>query len=162
MGTTHSPYGLSTQSQDRQPSRAASEAPLPAWVERLAEDYFLQTHLIQFSSILVSLTCITFNPHIHSRPSNLMVGWWDEMIQQYHQLDGHGFEQALGVSDGQGSLVCCSPWAFKESDTTEQLNQTEPNKLPVFLLWHFTNVIVVFALQLTQQSAICFTLVPQF
>ena len=35
---------------------------------------------------------------------------------------GHGFEQALGVGDGQESLVCCSPWSCKESDTTEQLN----------------------------------------
>ena len=32
------------------------------------------------------------------------------------------FEQALGVGDGQGSLVCCSPWGHKESDTTELLN----------------------------------------
>ena len=32
---------------------------------------------------------------------------------------GHEFEQALGVGDGQGSLVCCSPWGHQESDTTE-------------------------------------------
>ena len=38
-----------------------------------------------------------------------MVGW-------------HEFEQALGVGDGEGSQVCCSPWVCKESDTTEQLN----------------------------------------
>ena len=46
----------------------------------------------------------------------------DEMVGWHHQLDGHEFEQALGVSDGQGSLVCCSPWGRKELDTTEQLN----------------------------------------
>ena len=47
----------------------------------------------------------------------------DKMVGWHHQLDGHdGFEQAPGVSDGQGSLVCCSPWGCKESDTTEQLN----------------------------------------
>ena len=40
----------------------------------------------------------------------------------YHLLDGHEFEQALGVGDGQGGLVCCSPWGHKESDMTEQLN----------------------------------------
>ena len=40
----------------------------------------------------------------------------------HHQLSGHEFEQALRVADGQGSLVCCSPWGLKESDTTEQLN----------------------------------------
>ena len=40
-------------------------------------------------------------------------------------IDGHEFEQAPGAGDGQGSLVCCSPWGCKESDTTEQLNWTE-------------------------------------
>ena len=34
----------------------------------------------------------------------------DEMAGWYHQLNGHEFEQVLGVSDGQGSLACCSPW----------------------------------------------------
>ena len=46
----------------------------------------------------------------------------DEMVGWYHCLYGHEFEQALGVGDGQGSLVCCSPWGRKESDTTEWLN----------------------------------------
>ena len=44
-----------------------------------------------------------------------MVGW-------HHRLNGHEFEQAPGVGDGQGSLACCSPWGRKESDTTERLN----------------------------------------
>jgi len=44
-----------------------------------------------------------------------MVGW-------HHRLDGHEFEQAPGVGDGQGGLVRCSPWGRKESDTTERLN----------------------------------------
>ena len=39
--------------------------------------------------------------------------------------DGHEFEQASGVGDGQGSLVCCSPCGHKESDMTEQLNSTD-------------------------------------
>ena len=46
----------------------------------------------------------------------------DEMVGWHHRLDGHKFEQALGVGDGQGSLECCSPSGCKESDTTEQLN----------------------------------------
>ena len=37
----------------------------------------------------------------------------------YHRLDGHEFEQAPGVGDGQGNLACCSPWGHKELDTTE-------------------------------------------
>ena len=44
-----------------------------------------------------------------------MVGW-------HHRLDGHEFEQALGVGDGQGSLEC---WGRKELDTTERLNWTD-------------------------------------
>ena len=43
----------------------------------------------------------------------------DEMVRWHPQLDGHEFEQVLGVGDGQGSLGFCSPWGCKESDTTE-------------------------------------------
>ena len=43
-----------------------------------------------------------------------MVGW-------HHRLDGHEFEQAPGVGDEQGSLVCCSPWGRKELEASEQL-----------------------------------------
>ena len=45
----------------------------------------------------------------------------DEMVGWHHRLEGHGFEQVLGVGDGQGRLACCSPWGHKESDTTEWL-----------------------------------------
>ena len=48
----------------------------------------------------------------------------DEMVGWHHQLDGHEFEQALGVG-GQRSLACYSPWGLKESDTTKRLNLTE-------------------------------------
>ena len=46
----------------------------------------------------------------------------DEMVGWHHRLDGCEFERAPGVGDGQGSLVCCSPWGCKELDVTEQLN----------------------------------------
>ena len=45
-----------------------------------------------------------------------------EMVGWHHWLNGHEFEQALGVGDGQGVLVCCSPWGHKELDMTEWLN----------------------------------------
>ena len=45
----------------------------------------------------------------------------DEVVAWHHRLNGHEFEQALGDGDGQGSLVCFSPWGCKESDMTEQL-----------------------------------------
>ena len=46
----------------------------------------------------------------------------DEIVGWHHWLDGHEFQQALGVGDGQGSLTCCSSWGCKQLDTTEQLN----------------------------------------
>ena len=42
----------------------------------------------------------------------------DEMAGQHHQLNDHEFEQSMGDSEGQGSLVCCNPWGHKESDMT--------------------------------------------
>ena len=47
----------------------------------------------------------------------------DEMVGWHHQLSGHEFEQPLGDSEGQGSLVCCSPLGYKELDTTKQQQQ---------------------------------------
>ena len=52
----------------------------------------------------------------------------DKMVGWHHRHDEHEFEWAPGVGDGQGSLVCYSPWDHKESDTTEQLNWTEQNR----------------------------------
>ena len=46
----------------------------------------------------------------------------DEMVGWHHQLNGHEFEQAPEVADGQESLVCCSPCSRKEADMTEGLN----------------------------------------
>ena len=44
----------------------------------------------------------------------------DEMVVWHHQLSGHKFEQIPGDSEGQGSLMCCSPWGLKEFNTIEQ------------------------------------------
>ena len=49
----------------------------------------------------------------------------DEMVGWHHRLNGHEFEQAPGDSEGQGSLVCCSPWGLKGYDTTEWLNNKD-------------------------------------
>ena len=46
----------------------------------------------------------------------------DKMVGWHHGLNGHEFEQTQGDGEGQGSLMCCSPWGCKESDTTEQWN----------------------------------------
>ena len=55
-----------------------------------------------------------------------------EMVGWHHRLDGHEFEQAPGVGDRQGSLVCCSPWGRKELDMTEPLNWTEQTRTSFF------------------------------
>ena len=47
-----------------------------------------------------------------------MAGW-------HHRLNGHEFEKTPGDGEGQGSLVCCSPWGHKESDMTERLNNNK-------------------------------------
>ena len=46
----------------------------------------------------------------------------DEIVGWHHRLDGHEFDQALGVGDGQQSLDCCTPWGRKESEMCELLN----------------------------------------
>ena len=51
----------------------------------------------------------------------------DEIIGWHHWLEGHEFEQALGIGDGQGSLASCSPQSHKESDMTKLLKWTELN-----------------------------------
>ena len=70
----------------------------------------------------------------------------DEMVGWHHRLNWHEFEQALGAGDGQGSLVCCSPWGHKKLDMTEQLNWTEtPTGFP-FSFFHFLFSIIFFIL----------------
>ena len=49
----------------------------------------------------------------------------NEMVGRHHRLNGYEFEQALGVGEGQGSLVCCSPWVCKETDTTEKVTELQ-------------------------------------
>ena len=55
----------------------------------------------------------------------------DEMAACHHRLDGYEFEQVAGAGDGQGILACCSPRGHKESDSTVQLNWTEPEIIPL-------------------------------
>ena len=52
----------------------------------------------------------------------------DEMVEWYHWCNGPEFELTLGDSEGQRSLVCCSSWGHKESDTTERLNKWMKSK----------------------------------
>ena len=71
----------------------------------------------------------------------------DKMVGWHHHLDGHEFEQVPGAGDGQGSLVCCSPWDCKESDTIERLNLTELNLSLCVSVSHFGNFHNIFNLK---------------
>ena len=66
----------------------------------------------------------------------------DEMVGWHHWLNGHEFEQAPGVGDGQGSLACYSPWGHKKLDTTEWLNWTEFNNQTTDWIW--INVLFIY------------------
>ena len=57
----------------------------------------------------------------------------NEIVWWHHWLNGHEFEQDPGDNEGQGSLVCCSPWGHKESDTAERLTNNKPGS-PTYLL----------------------------
>ena len=56
----------------------------------------------------------------------------DEMVEWHHSLSGHEFEQTLGNSEGQRSLVCCSSWGHNELDTSERMNNNNKDKLDSF------------------------------
>ena len=61
-----------------------------------------------------------------------------EMVGWYHWLSGCEFKQAPGDGEGQGSLVCCSPWGHRELDTTEGLNNIIIKiweESVIYLLW---------------------------
>ena len=67
----------------------------------------------------------------------------NEMVGLLHWLSGHEFEQAPGVSDEEGTLVCCSPWGHIESDTTVWLNWTKLSELTVLL---FTRLVPLYTI----------------
>ena len=71
----------------------------------------------------------------------------DEMVGWHHQLKGHEFEQTHG--EGQGSLVCCSPWGHRESDTTVT-EQQQPPKIFYLPLIYLVAVFVVFCVWICQ------------
>ena len=75
----------------------------------------------------------------------------DEMIGWHHRLNGPEFEQALGDGEGQGSLVCCSPWGVTKSRTQlRDWTKTYPSShFAIQILYHFT-------LHLTPEANIMF------
>ena len=80
-----------------------------------------------FTTVPIGKT-ILFSGHPFSLHSRWGFHGFSEGTRWHHWLNGHEFEQALGVVDRQGSLVCCSSWGSRESDTTERQNWTEPDQ----------------------------------
>ena len=60
----------------------------------------------------------------------------DEMVGWHHRLNGREFEQTPGESEGQGCLVCCSPWGHRGLDTTERLNKNRKVVLKTIIPLH--------------------------
>ena len=79
----------------------------------------------------------------------------DEMVECHHQLNGHEFEKTPGVGDGQGGLVCCSPWGCKESDMTEQLNWTELNWMFIWIAKWTSSLAALKMNQETGRLSLC-------
>ena len=61
----------------------------------------------------------------------------NEIVEWHHQLNGHEFQQALEIGDGQGSLACCSPWGHKESDMTQWPNNNKKSLKPIMFLYNY-------------------------
>ena len=80
---------------------------------KLQLQYF--DHLMQRANSLEKTLVLAKNEGRRRRGRQEMVGW-------HQQLNGQEFEQTWEDSEGQGSLLCCSPWGRKQSDTTERLN----------------------------------------
>ena len=96
-------------------------------LEEISPDYWLEGQMLKFQyvghlvwrtdSLEKTLTGKDWRQEEKGMTEDKIVGW-------HHWLDGHEFEWAPRVSDGEGSLAFCSPWGCKESDTTEQLNNS--------------------------------------
>ena len=64
----------------------------------------------------------------------------DKMVGWHHQLDGHEFEQTPEAGDGQGCLVCCSPWDSQESSPTPQFKSINSSVLSFLHSPTFTSI----------------------
>ena len=74
------------------------------------------------------------------------------MVRWHHKLSGLEFEQTLGNEEGQGSLVCCSPWDYKDSNMTQQLNYNNEQLL--------YNVILISAVLQSESAIRTYILLP--
>ena len=81
----------------------------------------------------------------------------DEMVGWHHRLNEHEFEQTLGDGERQGSLACCSPWGYKESDMTQRLNNNKWESNGHLLLRHqlkLTSLFIGLGSELSSQLVV--------
>ena len=99
-----------------------------SWTARRSNQSILKENSPDYSleGLMLKLKLQYFGHPIQRADSlekTLMLGKIEsKMVEQHCWLKGYEFEQTLGDGEGQGSLVCCSPWGHKESDMTEWLN----------------------------------------
>ena len=117
------------------------------WTVRKSKESILKEIKLAYSleELMLKLKLQYFG-HLMWRPNSmektLMLEGWrqkekgmtkNEMVGRHHWIKGHEFEKIPGDSEGQGGLVCCSPWGRKELDTTEWLNKNwhHSSKAPI-------------------------------
>ena len=75
------------------------------------------------------------------------------MVRQHHKFNGNELEQTLGDSEGQGNLVCCSPWGCKDLDTTERWNNS--NKIHIRNIYPLNHFSVYGSVALSTFTLLC-------
>ena len=95
------------------------------------EGLMLKMKLQYFGHLMWRTDSLEKNPVLGKIEGGRRRGWQNDMVWWHHWLNGY---QALGVGDGQGSLVCFSPWGLKESDMTEWLNWLKSKKTKIWAL----------------------------
>ena len=126
--------------------------------------------MLYSSKCIMSFSAWTAPTKYHRLSDLYTTGCWmaTTMVGWHHWLNGHDFGPALGVGDGQGSLVGCNSWGCKESDTTERLNWTDRYNQNLFLtvlevgsLWSLCQNAWVLVRALLWVADICVLLCPQ-
>ena len=145
-------WGLNPQPSDSRASVLSAGPHFWAWGRKkwtlcwvYSEDSSLL--ILLFRTLLYIFDNWMFPAHL--RVGCLATSHWPDSVRGWDgwmaSLDGHEFEQAAGVGDGQGGLACCSPWGHEESDTTEQLNWLKDPwmlfcEAIVHLFWMFSSI----------------------
>ena len=108
------------------------------WIARRSNQSILKEINPELEGLMLKLKLQYFGPWCEGQTPWKRPWWWERLkaggeggsrgwdgLRWHYRLNRHESEQTLGDGEGQGSLVCCSPWGVKELDTTEWLNWTD-------------------------------------